>query len=63
MDKKVYLAIKGYAELDDEQRKEVREKIQEFEEIEYSFKRTALLESLQKSLGPLSQDICPRCGR
>ena len=62
MDKKVYRVIKGYSELSYEQRKEVREQIKEFEEEEFS-KRKYLIESLQKSLGPVSQDVCPCCGR
>jgi len=62
MDEKVYRVIKGYSELSSEQRKEVREQIEKFEREEFG-KRKFLIESLQKSLGPVSQDVCPCCGR
>jgi hypothetical protein len=61
MDEKVYRVIRAYSELSYDQRKEVREKIKEYEDLEYE-KRKPLLESLLKSLGPVSQNICPRCG-
>ena len=62
MDEKVYRVIKGYSELSYEQRREVREQIEKFEREEFG-KRKLLIESLQKSLGPINQDICPCCGR
>ncbi|MBU1356379.1 MAG: hypothetical protein KJ620_07410 [Candidatus Edwardsbacteria bacterium] len=62
MVQKVYKVIKGYTELDYEQRKEAREYIKKYEETEISG-RKPLTESLQKSLGPISSDTCPCCGR
>ncbi len=61
MDERVYRVIREYSELNYDQRKEVRDKIREFEDADID-KRKPLMESLRKSLGPVSQDICPRCG-
>ena len=62
MDKKVYQVIKGYSELEYSQRKEVREYIEKYEKEEFT-RRKPLVESLGRSLGPVSQDTCPCCGR
>ena len=62
MDKKIYRILKGYSKLDYSQRKEFREKIKEYEESELD-KRKSLLEAIQKSLGPVSQDVCDCCGK
>ena len=62
MVQKVYKVIKGYSELDYDQRKEVREYIAKYEETPPE-NRIVKLESLQKSLGPISSGTCPCCGR
>lgn len=62
MDKKTLHVIKGYSKLDYSQRKEFREFMKQFEDKEFS-DRKPLVESLQKSLGPLDQDVCTCCGR
>ena len=61
MDKKTFYVTKGYSELDYSQRKEVRDFMDDFDAKEYK-ERKPLMESLAKSLGPVSS-ICPCCGR
>ena len=62
MNKKTYLVIKGYTELDYTSRKEVRDFITDYESKGFS-ERKPLIESIQKSLGPTSSITCPCCGR
>jgi len=62
MDEKIFRVIRGYSKLGYDERKQVREFISKYEDTEFA-KRGSLIESIQKSLGPTSQDICPCCGK
>ncbi|WP_433780483.1 hypothetical protein [Flavobacterium anhuiense] len=62
MDEKVKRLLKVYTELDYNQRKEVREYIENYEKKDLSEKRN-ISESLNKSLGPLMTNVCAYCGK
>lgn len=52
----------AYSQLDWEERKEIRDFIEDFEKKEYS-EKIDLNESLKRSLGPINSDVCPFCGK
>lgn len=62
MNKKLISVKIAYSDLDLNERKEIRDFIEEFEKKEYSDKRS-LNESLRKSLGPINSATCPVCGK
>lgn len=61
MNSKVEKVKAGYSSLEYDERKEIREFIEEFEKKEYKEKRW-INEDLKKSLGPISSAGCPCCG-
>jgi len=61
MNEKVKKIILLYAELDFEERKQVRELIKQYEEKSFPDRRT-FSEGLRKSLGP-TNSRCPYCGK
>ncbi len=61
MNEKVKKLILLYAELDFEERKQVRELIKQYEEKPITERRT-FSEGLSKSLGP-TNGRCPYCGK
>ncbi len=62
MNKKVTSIKIAYSDLGSDERKEIRDFIEEFEKKEYSDRRI-LNESLRKSLGPINSATCPVCGK
>ena len=62
MNEKLISVKIGYSDLDWDERKEIRDFIEEFERKEYSDKRE-LNEGLRKSLGPINSATCPVCGK
>lgn len=62
MDEKVKRLLTVYTELDWDSRKEVRDFIKDFEEKDFTEKKS-INESFRKSLGPLSSSSCPYCGK
>lgn len=62
MEKTTLRVIKGYSKLSDQERKEFREFIAKWE-YESTKQKEVLIESLSAKLGPLSDKICPCCGR
>lgn len=52
----------GYSSLDRSEREEVRRFIKEFEDEDFSEKRS-INEELRKSLGPINSAECPCCGK
>ncbi len=62
MDEKVKRLLKVYSEFDYNQRKQVRDFIENYEKKDLQEKRSAN-ESLNKSLGPLMTNTCAYCGK
>jgi hypothetical protein len=62
MEELVKRLAKVYSELNYENRKAMRDFIDDFEKKEYSEKRD-INESLKRSLGPLMSNVCPYCGK
>ena len=62
MDNKIERIFRVYTELDTESRKLLRERINNFENVDYSKKRE-IREGFNKSLGPLMTNTCEYCGK
>jgi hypothetical protein len=62
MKEKVELVKIAYSDLSWEERKEIRDFIENFEKKEYSEKRV-INEQLRKSLGPINSGKCDWCGK
>ena len=62
MDENVKRLMNVYSDLDWDNRKAVRDFIEDFEKKEYSEKKS-IHESLKRSLGPLKTNVCPYCGK
>ncbi|PVH26995.1 hypothetical protein [Sphingobacterium corticibacter] len=62
MDKKVEQLLLAYAELSNEQKKDLKKGIDDYDKSNSINERRQFTERLQKSLGPLNR-VCERCGR
>ncbi|MBL1233356.1 MAG: hypothetical protein COA31_011610 [Flavobacteriales bacterium] len=62
MNKKTLKVLKGYSELDYNERVEIREQIKKYEETEFA-KRDTIIKALNESVGPLDSNNCPCCGK
>lgn len=62
MDNQIDRLFRAYTELDMESRRKLKEKINHFENIDYTKKRE-IREGFNKSLGPLMTNTCPVCGK
>lgn len=67
VNERAYRVLRGFANLDYEQRKEVLSAIREYQENIDAQKRNSLLESFAKRagvpVGPMDKGGCPCCGR
>lgn len=63
MNKKTYKVVKGYSELSDSEKGEVRKKIRQIDDKTYNFEKQEIVKAMSESVGPLDSNNCPCCGK
>ena len=63
MNKKTYKVVKGYSELNESEKREVREAIKKIDDKAYDFQKEDIVKAMSESVGPLDSNSCPCCGK